>query len=272
MPSLFAAAFFSLPSSAPVVRLLLAAHILAGATALLAGLVPMLSRKGGRWHVGAGRTYTACMVGVAATAGLMCAVQPLTQGRLLLTGIAVFSFYLSFSGWRAARRRSVQLPTSDLLLAGVSLAVGIAMLAAGLYRGAVLFAFFGGLTCVFAGLDTWHGVRRAGPISGPTIWLLRHFTRMAGSYISAATAFVVVNLGRWLPADAPAWAGLAGWLAPTFLGSLLIFRAVRRYRAPQRPVPNVAPLAGLALLALPLLMPHPPLPLGLPTAGHAFPV
>ena len=258
MPSLFAAAFFALPASVPAVRLLLAAHILAGATALLAGLVPMLSRKGGRWHVGAGRIYTACMVGVAATAGLLCAVQPLTQGRLLLTGIAVLSFYLSFSGWRAARRRSVQLPTSDLLLAGVSLAVGIAMLAAGLYRGAVLFAFFGGLTCVFAGLDTWHGVRRAGPISGPTIWLLRHFTRMAGSYISAATAFVVVNLGRWLPADAPAWAGLAGWLAPTFLGSLLIFRAVRRYRAPQRPVPNVAPLAVLALLALlalPLLMP-----------------
>ncbi|UOQ64893.1 hypothetical protein [Hymenobacter volaticus] len=54
---------------------------------------------------------------------------------------------------------------------------------------------------------------------------------MGGSYISAATAFVVVNLGHWLPADAPHWLGLAGWIAPTLLGSILISRTVRRYRA-----------------------------------------
>lgn len=200
MSLLLTAVFFALPASPHLIRLLLAAHVLAGGTALLVGLVPMLARKGGRWHVGAGRVYTACMVAVVAvvaTAGLLCALQPLSQGRLLLTGIAVSSFYLSFSGWRAARRRSVQRPAAEVVLAGVALAVGLAMLATGLYRGAVLFAFFGGLTCVFAGSDTWPGVRRAGPLPGPSIWLLRHFTRMAGSYISAFTAFVIVNLQQF---------------------------------------------------------------------------
>ena len=65
-------------------------------------------------------------------------------------------------------------------------------------------------------------------------WLLRHLTRMGGSYISATTAFVVVNLGRWLPAGAPSWAGLVGWIAPTIVGSLLIGWAVRGYKAKLR--------------------------------------
>ncbi|GAA3995325.1 hypothetical protein GCM10022408_02200 [Hymenobacter fastidiosus] len=247
--------FFALPATALPVRLLLGLHIAAGTAALLIGLVPMLSRTGGGAHVRAGRLYTVCMVAVAATAGGLCVLQPLTLGRLFLTGIALLSFYLSFSGWRAARRRSVQLPTSDIVLAGIAVAVGLGMVAAGVWLGAVLFAFFGALICVFAGLDTWHGVRRAGPATGPAAWVLRHVTRMGGSYISAATAFIVVNLGRWLPAGAPSWAGLAGWLAPTFIGSFVILRAVRRYRARLQPRPDAAhpakaarPLAGLALL------------------------
>lgn len=248
--------FFSLPATAGPVRLLLSLHIAAGTTALLAGLVPMLGRKGGALHVGAGRLYVLCMVLVAASAVLLCLLQPLTLGRLFLTGVAVLSFYLSFSGWRAARRRSVVLPPPDLALAVGSVVVGLGMVGVGVRLGAGLFAFFGSLLCVFAGLDSWYSLRRSGPPTGPSIWLMRHFTRMGGSYISATTAFVVVNLGRWLPTGAPAWAGTVGWLAPSLVGGLLIFRLVRRYR--QRTAPRSAAVASAllgGLMALALAMP-----------------
>jgi len=230
---MFLALLFSLPPTSLGIRLLLGLHIAAGSVALLAGLVPMLGQKGGAGHVRAGRIYTYCMVAVAVTAVLLCALQPLTLSRLFLTGVAVLSFYLSFTGWRAARRRSANATKADGLLSAASTLVGLGMVGAGIALHAVLFAFFGGLICLFAGQDTWVAVR--GTAAAPMPWLLRHLTRMGGSYISATTAFIVVNLGRWLPADAPSWIGLAGWMAPTVLGSLLIARAVRHYKAKLQP-------------------------------------
>ncbi|OUJ71385.1 DUF2306 domain-containing protein [Hymenobacter crusticola] len=222
------AVLFSLPPTTPAVRLLLGLHIAAGSLALLAGLVPMLGRKGGPLHVRAGRLYTYSMLVVAATAVLLCLLQPLTLSRLFLTGVAVLSFYLSFTGWRAARRRSTVPAKTDLGLSAVATLVGLGMVGTGIALHVVLFAFFGGLICLFAGQDTWVAVR--GAAAAPMPWLLRHLTRMGGSYISATTAFIVVNLGRWLPATAPSWTSLVGWMAPTFVGSVLIGLAVRRYK------------------------------------------
>ncbi|WP_375437825.1 DUF2306 domain-containing protein [uncultured Hymenobacter sp.] len=224
------ALFFALPATSLFIRLLLGAHIAAGTIALLAGLVPMLGHKGGSLHVRVGRLYTYCMMAVAVTAVLLCVFQPLTQSRLFLTGVAVLSFYLSFTGWRAARRRSAVLPAADLALGAISSLVGLLMVGTGLWLQAIIFAFFGGLICLFAGLDTWRGLR-AQPVLSLEPWLFRHFIRMGGSYISAATAFIVVNVGHWLPTEAPHWLRLVGWLAPTLLGSFLISRTVRRYRA-----------------------------------------
>jgi uncharacterized membrane protein len=222
--------FFALSASALPVRLLLATHIAAGTTALLAGLVPMLGRKGGVWHVRAGRLYVYCMLAVALTAVGLCLLQPLTLSRLFLTGVAMLSFYLSFSGWRAARRRSASLARPDQLLAVAALLVGVLMVGTGLWLQAVLFAFFGGLICLFAGLDTRQSLFPR-PAEQAEPWMLRHLARLGGSYIAAFTAFLVVNTGRVLPADAPAWLGTAVWIVPTLVGSLLIARTVRHYRA-----------------------------------------
>ncbi|UOQ52411.1 DUF2306 domain-containing protein [Hymenobacter cellulosivorans] len=232
-------AFFALPATALPIRLLLGIHIAVGTIALLAGLVPMLGRKGGLLHIRAGRVYIYAMMAVALTAVLLCVLQPLALSRLFLTGVAVLSFYLSFSGWRAARRHSSRLPFPDRLLAVAAVLVGLFMLVMGLWLQAILFAFFGGLLCLFAGRDTKDFLR---PSLAPTPWLLRHFTRLGGSYISAATAFIVVNLGRWLPDGAPAWSSLVGWIVPTVIGTWLISRTVRRYHA-QRATTTVGPLS-----------------------------
>ncbi|UOQ64892.1 hypothetical protein [Hymenobacter volaticus] len=141
---MYFAPFFALPTTSLFIRSALGVHIAAGTIALLAGLVPMLGRKGGALHVRVGRVYTYCMVAVAATAVLLCVFQPLTQGRLFLTGVAVLSFYLSFTGWRAARRHSSVLQVADLALGAGSSVVGLSMIVVGVWLQAVLFAFFGG--------------------------------------------------------------------------------------------------------------------------------
>lgn len=71
---------------------LLITHIAAGFTALLVGLIPMFFEKGNRLHKRAGLIYVYCMIVVAATAMLLCVLQPFKMMRLFLAGIAVFSF------------------------------------------------------------------------------------------------------------------------------------------------------------------------------------
>ncbi len=224
---MLAALFFALPAAHPAVRLLLALHIAAGTLALLLGLVPMLGRKGSATHMRAGRFYVACMSTVAVSALLLCALQPLQMGRLFLAGIALFSFYLTYTGWQAARHRVGALRPADRPLAAVALLVGLGMAGAGVYLHGILFGVFGGLISLNAGLDLRQSLRPAA-VAQP--WLVRHLVRMGGSYIAAVTALVVVNLGHWLPAGAPNWLGLAGWLLPGLVGRFLIARAVRRYR------------------------------------------
>lgn len=78
---------------------LLSIHIGAGSIALLAAAVALVTAKGGPRHVLAGRVYAAGMTAVFLTA------VPLAMlgADLFLLLIAVFSFYMVFSGWRFAR-------------------------------------------------------------------------------------------------------------------------------------------------------------------------
>ena len=228
---MLAAFFFSFDYADLAVIVPRLTHISAGAVALFAGLIPMLGRKGGVWHRRAGRVYVGAMIVVAITALVLTALLPLTGGRLFLTGIAVFSFYLSFSGWRAAARRTYSLAPLDRALVVFTLLVGLAMLGAGVYWQAILFGFFGALMLTFAGFDARALLRPAAPEGRPIPWIFRHIPRMGGSYIATFTAFLVVNLGRWLPDTAPAWCNTIGWIAPSIIGGMLIRRAVRAWKA-----------------------------------------
>jgi uncharacterized membrane protein len=215
---------------------LLIIHIATGFTALLVGLIPMFSKKGSRLHNRAGLVYVYCMITVAITALLLCALQPFRMMRLFLTGIAIFSFYLSMTGWRATKQKKTGPTNSDRVLTYVTLAVSVLMVGFGVYltiqNGTtffpILFTFFGGLTGVFAMQD----VRRF--VVQPTEkmhWLFQHFTRMGGSYIATFTAALVTNIGRIVPADAPDWIATTGWIVPSLLGGMLIGRTVRYYKA-----------------------------------------
>src|SRR5947207_13619105 len=81
--------------------LLLTIHIAAGFTALTAAAVAVLTPKGERAHVYAGRVFVLGMALVLLTALPMA----LMKLNLFLLLVAIFSFYLASSGSLMARNR-----------------------------------------------------------------------------------------------------------------------------------------------------------------------
>lgn len=216
---------------------LLISHVAAGTIALLIGLVPMLSKKGSQLHNHTGRVYVWCMTYVAATAALLFIVQPFTIFRLFLSGVAVFSFYLSTTGWRAVKQKKTVFSPVDKWLTYSTLVVSLGMIGYGLFLithsasfMSILFTFFGVLTLVFSSRDFFLSGKSVEKMHrGAAPWFFQHFTRMAGSYIAAFTAFLVNNT-RMFPAGTPEWVLLASWIVPSIIGSMLIFRTVAFYK------------------------------------------
>ncbi|AKD58790.1 DUF2306 domain-containing protein [Spirosoma radiotolerans] len=213
---------------------LLITHIATGCIALLVGLIPMFSKKGSLLHNRAGLIYVYCMITVAVTALLLCGLQPFRMMRVFLTGIAVFSFYLCMTGWRATKQKKSGPTQFDKLLTYLTLVVSGLMISFGIYLmlvngGAffpIVFSFFGVLTGVFAMKD----VRQMARPTEKMHWFFQHFTRMGGSYIATFTAALVTNMDRMIPANAPDWAATIGWIAPSVIGGLIISRTARFYK------------------------------------------
>ncbi|MFD2573505.1 DUF2306 domain-containing protein [Spirosoma soli] len=217
-----------------LIVLLLITHIAAGITALLIGLVPMFSKKGSRLHNRTGLVYVYCMIAVAVTALLLCVLQPFKMMRLFLTGIAVLSFYLSVTGWRATKQKNGERTAFDRGLTYLTMAVSLGMIAFGLYLStrsasffAITFLFFGILTFVFARRDYQFFQRPAEKMH----WFFQHITRMGGSYIATFTAALVTNGNRLTPANSPEWVGTITWIAPSIIGGLIISRTVWYYKS-----------------------------------------
>lgn len=187
-------------------------HIALGTLALAAGATALGARKGGRLHRGAGRVFVPSLAASLVTAVVLSVWHP----NVFLFAIALFSGYLLFSGWRAARRRDAgagldRAAAWAMLLTGGLMAVGgLIGFGPGDYRAWVLLVF-GLLGAGFAGQDLRRlraaGGARAGREGAGRI--ARHVSRIGGAFIATVTAVAVVNL-TMLP-------DLATWLGPTVL-------------------------------------------------------
>ncbi|WP_288429336.1 DUF2306 domain-containing protein [uncultured Spirosoma sp.] len=208
-------------------------HVLAGTVALLVGLVAMFSKKGAKVHNRSGLIYVWAMIVVAVTALPMCVLQSFNLFRLFLTGIAVLSFYLCMTGWRATKQKKSGPTQADRLLTYGTLVVSVGMMGFGAYLltdgvsvFAVLFPFFGFLTF----RNAWRDAKSFGHAPEKMHWFYHHIARMGASYIATFTAFLVNNMYRMMPAGTPEWVGTIGWIAPTLVGGLLIARTIRHYK------------------------------------------
>jgi len=198
-------------------------HIAGGTVAVFAGVVALVTEKGGRRHRGAGKIFLASMGVVVATVFGLVVIDP-TTFRIVLTLVAVFSGYLAFSGYRVlARKRS---PGSahpvDWLAAGSVVAACLALGGWGAVRAldgdsfGIVMVVFGIIGVAFGGLE----IRQFRSGSAGE-WLVDHLQRMIAAYIATISAVSAVNLTPVL--------GIGAWLWPTALGTPLIYYWSKRY-------------------------------------------
>lgn len=188
--------------------LLLIIHITCGSISLLSAFGAMAARKGDYWHKMAGRFFFYGMTGVFVTAIPMA----ILKNNLFLFLIAIFSYYLAFSGWRFARNRFGIPAKLDWAVSILMVLTSVCMLVMAIYlykinnsRAMVLlvFAIIGGIFAL-SDLKTFYGHKAIGKER-----IAKHLTAMLGATIAAVTAFSVTNI--------PLQPSILLWLGPTVL-------------------------------------------------------
>lgn len=189
-------------------------HVVCGFAALFSGIVAMLTQKGGLRHRFWGRIFVFSMLGVSLTAVHIA----LFRHHLFLLFIGVFAAYMNFSGYRSVRNKSLTPTFWDwvvLVVAGVN---GFLMV----FTFQIILLVFGGLSLGLVIQDIrFYWLLQTGRKLNVRQWLLRHIGMMLGTYISTATAFIVVNIREFNPPWLP-------WLLPTFLGVPMILYWLRK--------------------------------------------
>lgn len=197
-------------------KAILLSHITFGFIAMLTGFLAMIFKKGQVSHKRSGLVYFVAMCYIC----LSAIVMSFLKLNLFLLSIAIFSFYLSFTGYRHTKRKDGQFHPIDIIMLMLTGLVGIGMIIYatilfGLAQGddAFVLLVFGGtsLFMVIQDLLQWKKVivRQH--------WLSGHVARIGGSYIATITAFATTNLHYWPQ--------IYNWLLPSVIGSLLITRA-----------------------------------------------
>lgn len=206
--------------------LLLWLHILNGSAALLAGAGALLARKGGKYHARAGVIFFWAMAVVLATAVLLA----LYKTNFFLLCIAVFSFYLTYTGYRAAhfsRQQSFGPGLTDKLVLWLTTAVATVMVGmgllpllqgkAGMHLVLLVFGFILLLNCMLDIRLFYFNISLP-----PRAFLLSHIGRMCGAYIATITAVLVTNFH--------AEPQFLVWLLPTAIGTPFISISINRWR------------------------------------------
>lgn len=205
--------------SEATIQTLILVHVLFGATALLAGSIALIVKKGRFIHRKSGLIFVTTML-ISSVVSMIIAVQPDHKSTFLLS-IGILTIYFVTSGYLALRykKRYVNL-LADKCVALTMLVIGIAMMSHPLYMSHfnLVMLIFGVLGTVFALRDFVHFINHE---ELQKHWLTLHIGKITGGYISAFTAFIVVN--QYIP-------GIVGWILPGVLGGIFIAFSIRKVK------------------------------------------
>ena len=95
-------------------------HILSGAVAMIAGMLALCVRKGGRAHRRSGDVFVISMLIMAISAGILGFIRP---GQTINIFIAGFTLYLVATAWLTAIRRKKVAGAPEMIALAVSLAL-----------------------------------------------------------------------------------------------------------------------------------------------------
>ncbi|KTD65332.1 hypothetical protein [Legionella shakespearei] len=191
-----------------IFNILLVIHVLCGSSCMVFSIAAIATRKGGNKHRRYGRYFFYGMTGIFITAIPMALIK--TNTFLLL--IALFSYYLAYTGWRYARRHESLIPVSDWIVCLAMILASFIMISMGLWHfnlsndDSLILLVFGVLGAIFSLNDAllyYKGtIPRATRIS-------KHLGAMLGGTIAVYTAFLVTNVHYGPP--------LMLWLSPTVI-------------------------------------------------------
>lgn len=206
-------------------------HVLLGALCLLSGIIPMVTKKGGKLHRQTGRLFFWSMFGIFLTALIMITFY---RFSFFLLVIGVFSFYMCFTGYRVLyRKKQGEQTWIDWTGAIITVVAGCSFLFLGGFR----FLSSGNLNpltillFVFGILTSWAAIEdmilfRRKEIDDKLWWFYHHMSAFCGAYIAAITAFAVQMSGTHLAHVEYAW---LSWILPATLGIPMISFWKRRY-------------------------------------------
>lgn len=205
--------------------ILLVIHIIAGSIGLITGTINISRKKGDKLHKNVGLFFLYGMI-INGIAGLL---MTLIHSNPFLFIVGIFSIYMAATGQRylslkgllkGEKAKNIDWTLSSImLLFGIGFVIyGILILFSSNNFGVVLLVF--GLISISMVYQDFKNYK--GQISIKNFWLLVHIQRMIGSYIAAATAFLVVN-NTILP-------GIVAWLLPTVILTPLIFKWSNKYK------------------------------------------
>jgi uncharacterized membrane protein len=213
--------------------LLVKSHILAGASLLLNGFLAYLLRKGGKGHRLVGLIYFWSMAWIFISAILLISF---VRFNFFLLVIGVFSFYLSFSGYRVIKRKKAGQETLiDWSAAIITMIAGIAIVvygSLGYFRSGqigpfvILCLFFGVFTFLTALADV--RIFQQQEFQQKKWWMKHHLRAMSGSYIAGITAFSVQMGSRYLLHWDLNW---LLWVLPAIIGFPIVRMLRKRYQA-----------------------------------------
>lgn len=214
-------------------KLLIGSHVIAGILSLLMGLASaFIGKKGGKLHRQLGKVFFWCMFWVFVSAMLIISF---VRFNSFLMVIAVFSFYMAFSGYRVLKiKRTMKVERIDWIAAIVTIVFGLVMVGMGInylvnsnFSSVLgyLSLFFGFFTAQ-TGWQNYKGFKKLAEAE-KMWWWFAHMRSMSGSLIAAITAFLVQN-GRIF--DLPSEFGWALWVLPAIVGLPFVTYSARKYR------------------------------------------
>lgn len=191
-------------------------HVISGFSGLALGTINIIRKKGGKKHRQIGRLFVFFMLSTGISSLILALIHP----NVFLFIIGVLTVYLVGTGDRYMRLRLLGKGQKP---AFIDWFLTLGMLLSGCYfigKGSYLIYYSKqvGIIMLVFGLIGLINVRMdfrnyLGNQKKTNYWMLIHIGRMMGSYISALTAFIVVNTQNF-PFEVPQ---LIIWLGPTFL-------------------------------------------------------
>lgn len=206
-----------------MIQILIYSHALLGSIALFSGLISLIAKKGKKVHKKMGRLFYYTMLLSALTALIIASLPKHESSFLFIIGI--FSSYFIITGYRALRFKDKNINLKkDKLISWIMAFTALLMI---FYNPLVhqkiniVLTVLGILGLIFSTRDLilYKNIDKLN-----NAWLKLHLGKMIGGYISATTAFVVVN--NFFPS-------FYGWFVPGTIGGFYIIYWIKKLNKKQ---------------------------------------